>query len=415
MNSFSIQTFGCRVNQAEAFQWSDDLQRHGLKYEPDSVSSDIVLVNTCTLTSRADSDARSFIRRVARLNPGARLIVTGCYAERASQELARMSGVWRVLRNQEKEKVTESVLALVENTESVPVLPFRARACVKVQDGCNFQCRFCIVPSVRGRSRSFQKKEVLDRIRAFAEQGFQEVVLTGIHLCSYGRDLIPKSALLDLLQEVEELPGPARVRLSSLDPRFLTPVLTDFITGSEKICPHFHLSLQSGSDPILKRMGRRIEVDDYRRILSVLRKRSPHASLGADIIVGFPGETEDDFARSEDFLKSSHLTYFHVFTYSPRPGTAAASWPQIQSRVKKERARRLKSLSAAKNLEFRSRLVGQEREAVVIKKGRTEEEVLTDNYVKVFIPPTSCPERLRLMVRICSADAMRTTGQVQEF
>lgn len=414
MTSFSIQTFGCRVNQAEAFLWADELQRQGLKYEKDFASGDIVLINSCTLTSRADSDVRNFIRRASRLNPEAKLIVTGCYAERATEELARMKEVWRILTNAEKDKIIKDILILSREKEAAFVSPFRSRAYLKIQDGCNFRCSFCIIPSVRGRSVSSTKKNVLSEMEKFIRQGFDEIVLTGIHLCSYGADLKPRSTLLQLLQEVEQLEGLTSVRLSSLDPGYLKLELIEFLSVSEKICPHFHLSLQSGSEEILRRMGRMMKVEDYRGILSTLRKRSSLASLGADIIVGFPGETESDFQQTVSFLEESPLTYFHVFSYSPRPGTVAASWPQIDGKVKKERARLLRGMSARKNMKFRQLLAGKVRKAIVIKKSKDGIEVLTDNYVRVLIPPLSCKEGQRLKVRITGSGKKITTGQLSE-
>jgi len=412
MISFSIQTFGCRSNQAEAFLWAYEFQKHGLKYEKDFSRSDLVVVNSCTLTSRADSDTRSFIRRVSRVNPKARLIVTGCYAERAPEELRNMPQVSCLLSNTEKKDLDAEVLSFAGPGKERQVSPFRSRASVKIQDGCNFRCTFCIIPSVRGKSVSLEKREILDRIKEFISQDFKEIVLTGIHLCSYGLDLNTKSSLLELLLDIESLNGLRRLRLSSLDPRFLSPSLVEHITGSEKICPHFHLSLQSGSDDILQRMGRKIRVEDYNNILACLREKSPQSSLGADIIVGFPGETGDDFSQTYSFLEQSPLTYFHVFSYSPRPGTIAASWQQVNSKVKKERARLLRDLSRRKNADFRRLFLGKECEAVVIKKGKPGAEVLTSNYFKVFIP--SCPqdEGKEVRVKISKVDAGKTTGQI---
>ena len=412
MISFSIQTFGCRSNQAEAFLWAYEFQKHGLKYEKDFSRSDLVVVNSCTLTSRADSDTRSFIRRVSRVNPKARLIVTGCYAERAPEELRNMPQVSCLLSNTEKKDLDAEVLSFAGPGKERQVSPFRSRASVKIQDGCNFRCTFCIIPSVRGKSVSLEKREILARIKEFICQGFKEIVLTGIHLCSYGLDLNTKSSLLELLLDIESLNGLRRLRLSSLDPRFLSPSLVEHITGSEKICPHFHLSLQSGSDDILQRMGRKIRVEDYNNILACLREKSPQSSLGADIIVGFPGETGDDFSQTYSFLEQSPLTYFHVFSYSPRPGTIAASWQQVNSKVKKERARLLRDLSRRKNADFRRLFLGKECEAVVIKKGKPGAEVLTSNYFKVFIP--SCPqdEGKEVRVKISKVDAGKTTGQI---
>ncbi len=412
MTSFSIQTFGCRSNQAEAFLWANEFQKHGLKYEKDFSRSDLVVVNSCTLTGRADSDTRSFIRRVSRLNPKARLIVTGCYAQRAPEELKNMPQVSCLLSNTEKKDLDAKVLSFAGPGKERQISPFRSRASVKIQDGCNFQCTFCIIPSVRGRSVSLEKREILARIKEFISQGSREIVLTGIHLCSYGLDLNTKSSLLELLQEIESLKELRRLRLSSLDPRFLDPSLIEHITASEKVCPHFHLSLQSGSDDILHRMGRKIRIEDYKKILACLREKSPQASLGADIIVGFPGETEDDFSQTYRFLEQSSLTYFHVFSYSPRPGTAAASWQQINGKVKKERAGLLRDLSSRENTKFRRLFVGKECEAIVIKKEKARAEVLTSNYFKVFIP--SCPqdEGKEVRVKIRKVDTKKTTGQI---
>jgi len=412
MTSFSIQTFGCRVNQAEAFWWTDALQKKGLKFEKDSLRGDFVLVNSCTLTSRADRDTRSFIRKVSRLNPAAKLIVTGCYAERAPEELQRMPRVWRVFSNAEKKNITTEILSLACPQNEISTFAFRSRALVKVQDGCDFRCTFCVIPSVRGKSVSIGKREIIARVKELSAQGFKEIVLTGIQLNSYGLDLKPRSSLLELLREITKMEGVPRVRLSSLDPRFLNPSLVELITKRGKICPHFHLSLQSGSDEILSRMGRRIKVEAYNEILSSLREKSPHASLGADIIAGFPGETEEEFEHTCAFLRQSPLTYFHVFSYSARPGTAAASWEQVHDRVKKERGAILRSISRTKNTAFRQNFLGKECEAVVVKKGETRDEVLTDHYFKVCVPSSPYSEKEEMKVLITQVDERETRGRV---
>lgn len=412
MTSFSIQTFGCRVNQAEAFWWTDALQKKGLRFEKDILQSDLIVINSCTLTSRADSDARRFIRRMSRLNPTAKLIVTGCYAERTPEELKRMPQVWQVFSNSEKKALIGEILSLASPTAGESTLAFRSRALVKVQDGCDFRCTFCIIPSVRGHSVSAGKREIFSRARELAAQGFKEIVLTGIHLSSYGLDLKPRSSLLELLREITDMEELSRIRLSSLDPRLLNPSLMEFITASEKICPHFHLSLQSGSDGILRRMGRKISVEDYRGMLSLLREKSPRASLGADIIVGFPEESDEDFEQTTHFLERSPLTYFHVFSYSPRPGTAAASLPQVNSRVKKERAALLRSMSREKNTDFRRLFLGKDCDAVVIRKGKIQDEVITSNYLSVRVPSSSQVEKEEVKVRITEVDERGTKGQI---
>jgi threonylcarbamoyladenosine tRNA methylthiotransferase MtaB len=317
-----------------------------------------------------------------------------------------------LLSNTEKKDLDAKVLAFAGPGKERQISPFRSRASVKIQDGCNFRCTFCIIPSVRGGSVSLDKRELLDRIKEFINQGFKEIVLTGIHLCSYGLDLKTKSSLLELLQDIESLNGLVKLRLSSLDPRFLSSSLMEHIIESEKVCPHFHLSFQSGSDDILHRMGRKIRIEDYKKILTYLREKSPQASLGADIIVGFPGETEEDFSQTYRFLEQSPLTYLHVFSYSPRPGTVAASWQQVNGKVKKERSGLLRDLSSRKNTNFRRLFVGKECEAIVIKKEKAGTGVLTSNYFKVYIP--SCPhdEGKEARVKITKVDAEKTTGQI---
>lgn len=412
MTSFSIQTFGCRVNQAEAFWWTDALQKKGLKLEKDSLQSDFVVVNSCTLTSRADSDTRSFIRKVSRLNPAAKLIVTGCYAERIPEELQRIPRVWRVFTNAEKKNITTEILSHASPRDEISTSAFRSRALVKVQDGCNFRCTFCVIPSVRGKSASVGKREIVARVKELSTQGFKEIVLTGIHLNSYGLDLKSRTSLLELLREIIKIEGLSRVRLSSLDPRFLKPSLIELITKNGKICPHFHLSLQSGSDEILSRMGRRMKVEAYNEILSSLREKSPRASLGADIIVGFPGETEEEFEHTCTFLRQSPLTYFHVFSYSARPGTVAASWQQVHGRVKKERSAILRKISRAKNTDFRRNFLSKEYEAILVKKGKTQDEVLTTNYFRVCVPSSPYIEKDEVKVLITQVDERETRGKV---
>jgi threonylcarbamoyladenosine tRNA methylthiotransferase MtaB len=412
MTSFSIQNFGCRVNQAEAFEWTSELQQRGLRLERDFDRSHIVVVNTCTLTSRADRDARKFIRRIARRNPQAKVVVTGCLAERDPAELERIPGVWRVITNREKAGLAGQILANVGAAPEAGAQAYRSRALIKVQDGCNMSCSFCIIPRVRGRSASVPKDAILDRMERLAEAGFSEIVLTGIHLCSYGRDLKPPSSLLDLLQEIEALDGTAKVRLSSLDPRLLPAPLLGHLTTSAKICPHFHLSLQHGSDAVLRRMGRQSTAAEYRDTISSLRELSPQAGIGADIIAGFPGETEEDFKQMVEFLTGTPLTYFHVFSYSPRPGTEAAAWPQVDDKNKKERAALLRKISWQKNLAFRSRFLGQELEAVVIEKEGAAADVLTSNYIQIRVPDCPAQEGQRVRVKIERVTERLSFGEI---
>jgi threonylcarbamoyladenosine tRNA methylthiotransferase MtaB len=385
MTSFFLQNFGCRVNQAESFEWADELQRLGLRLEAHPFRSDLVVVNTCTLTARADRDARKFLARVGRENPAARVVVTGCLVERSRPELESLPNV-TLVSNADKEGLVRRVLGADPPAEGPVPSRFRARGLLKVQDGCDAHCTFCVIPAVRGRSRSLDPATAVAKLGALRARGFREVVLTGIHLSAYGRDLTPPSSLLALLRALDKVPGRPWMRLSSLDPRTLDGELIEFLAASRLVRPHFHLSLQHGSDPVLARMGRRSRVDEYRRILLDLRRLSPEAGLGADLITGFPGESEDDFQAMVDFVKDSPLTYIHAFSYSPRPGTPAASWPGVDPAVVRRRTSRLRKLSLAKNRAFRCSLIGRTLEAVVIRTGGGRTELLTSNYLKVFAP-----------------------------
>ena len=413
MTSFFIQSFGCRVNQAEAFAWADALEARGLRLAGDWSDGDLIVINSCTLTGRADRDVRKFVQRMARERPGVRLVVTGCLAERAPAEFAGRPEVSLVVPNAEKAGLPERVLDLVGAgpAGAVDPTPFRSRALVKVQDGCDRRCTFCIIPSVRGRSASAAAAEVVRTVGELSERGYYEVVLAGIHLSSYGRDLEPPSSLARLLAELERIEKLGRLRLSSLDPRDLDNDALEAITSSPKVCPHFHLSLQHASERVLEKMGRPASEAGYRRLLETLRAASPEAAVGADLIVGFPGESDEDFARLLRFVEETPLTYAHVFVYSPRPGTLAAGRPQVRDDVKKRRSDTLRKAVAEKNLRFRSRFVGRELEAVVIRGRGGRTEGLSGNYLRVSIAGSSAAPREAVRVRVTGLAARGVEGR----
>ncbi len=412
MTSLAIQNFGCRVNQAECFAWAQEIARRGLNLEKDPALADIVIVNTCTLTSRADRDVRKFIHRVHRQNPRVRLVLAGCSVEAKRAEFEGIPQAWLVFSNEEKKDLIEKVCAGAEPGQSGLSQPLRSRALLKVQDGCDFRCAFCVIPSVRGKSRSVSRREILDQARAFISQGFKEIVLCGIHLSSYGHDLQPKSSLLELLANLNELEGLGRVRLSSLDPRFLDDELLEFIASSRTTCPHFHVSLQHGSDRILRLMGRESRTADHGMVLSRLRQNSPEAALGADIIVGFPGETEEDFEAGFGFLERSPLAYLHVFSYSARPGTAAASRAQVPEDVKRRRSARLRNLAREKWLSFRLNFLGRTFDGIVIKKQAGEAVVLTGNYINVRVPDCALEPGQEVKVKILAVSPETAAGEI---
>ena len=413
MTSFFLQNFGCRVNQAEAFEWAEEFQRRGLHLSVDSSRSDVVVVNTCTLTSRADRDVRKFLAKVGRENPQARVIVTGCLVDRARAELETIPNI-TLIANGAKADLAGMVLG--KDAAFVREAParFRARALLKVQDGCDCHCTFCIIPSVRGRSRSLAPEDVMQRLRRLALRGYREVVLTGIHLSSYGEDLVPPSSLTSLLKDMERREGELRLRLSSLDPRKLDRESREFLAGSAVVRPHFHLSLQNGSDGVLARMGRKSRVSEYREIVDDLRRLSPEVGLGADIITGFPGETEEDFHSTLEFLQSSPLSYFHVFSYSPRPGTTAASWPQVPQAETRRRTAILRRLSLQRSLDFRRAFLGRTLDAVVIRRAADRTELLTANYVPVLAPSGARTEGEAVSVTLERVEGRGAWGRIRD-
>jgi len=295
---------------------------------------------------------------------------------------------------------------------AIPERAYRRRAFLKIQDGCEMRCAFCVIPSVRGKSRSVPPAEVLARLADFDTRGFREAVLTGIHLASYGRDLEPGTSLLELVRAVEDAVGDIRIRLSSLDPRLVSPGLIDFAAASKRIRPHFHLSLQHASESVLRAMNRSGSAASYRKILERFRERSPHSALGADIIVGFPGETERDFRMTEEFLEASPLTSVHVFAYSARPGTPAALLPRVKDRVRKDRADRLRAFARERNLRFRRSQEGRIEEAIVISRRGAEAAVLTANAIDVRVPICETPEGEAVHVRIGPAIGDGMSGEI---
>jgi len=427
MASFALRNFGCRANQADAFAWADALGRRGLRLERDWARSDVVVVNSCTLTGRADRDVRKFIRAVARGNPASRIVVAGCYAERAPAELAALPGVAAVLPRRAEADLVETVLALggpgpglgtrtgTKTEERAPGDAFRARAFLRVQDGCDNRCAYCIVPGVRGPSRSVPQDAVAASVAGLAGRGFREIILAGIHLSSYGQDFERRTSLAGLLKGLRGRTGLARLRLTSLDPRRTDDALIGDIVADNGICPHVHLSLQHGSDRTLRLMGRPVEPGRAEAILERLGRLAPDAAIGADLMVGFPGETDSDFEATRTLLERSALTYAHVFPYSPRPGTPAAVRPQVPADVAAGRARVLRRVAAMKDYRFRRRFIGRELEAVVIDRpagGAAGAEVLTGNFIKVSVPACPAPRRELVRVAVRRVLPLRTEGEI---
>jgi len=374
----AITTLGCKINQYDSAVIQTRLENERHSFVSFSEQADFYIINTCTVTDRADWEARQLVRRAKRLSPEARVLLTGCYAQVNPEQVARLPGVDFVVGlnrlddllrfvSQSGDLTGEKKISVgdVKKERRVPVLgareiPGHTRAFLKIQEGCNYSCTYCIIPTARGLSRSVPPEEVLAQLRSLAERGFVEVVLTGIHLGGYGQDLRPKVDLTSLLEKIVESGLLSRVRLSSLDPREVPDRLLRLMARSDVLCPHLHVCAQAGEDRILRQMRRNYDTAYYREIMTAAREMLPDAALGSDIIVGFPGESDGDFCRSIEFFDSLPLSYFHVFPYSVRSGTVAAELPDhVPQSVKKERARKMRELGAKKKREFYRRFVGR--------------------------------------------------------
>jgi len=384
---YSIVTFGCRVNQADSLRVEEDLRALG-GVEAPSRDADLVVVNTCSVTATADQGARQTIRRIARENPHAKIVATGCYATRCAGEVAALPGVVRVIRNDDKLGLVRMLGGGGDGPCGAPIEPGvagRTAFTIRAQTGCEERCAYCIIPSTRGASRSRPIADLVGEIARVADAGFKEVTLTGVHLGSYGRDLTPSSSLLFLLRALDAMAGDVTFRVSSLEPMDCTPEIVALVAGSGRFLPHFHLPLQHASDRMLASMRRPYTLDEYRRLVDGIVSGLPHASIGSDMIVGFPGETDDDFAANLAYLPSSPLTHLHVFPYSDRLGTeASAMRDKVHGSVIRDRGAALRAIGAQLAARFRDANVGTRRPALSLEDGTL---VVTDNYLKARIPP----------------------------
>jgi threonylcarbamoyladenosine tRNA methylthiotransferase MtaB len=408
MTRFFVQNFGCRATQADGAALEAQLAGRGLAVAEERESADLVVLNTCTVTAEADSDARSAIRRIHRENPGARILVTGCYAQRAPDEIAKMPGVEWVVGNSHKTQIAELLTGEIDyhgqiligdifetrDILTAPVLDAsgdRTRPNLKIQDGCHNRCSFCIIPFVRGKSRYSGADQIVEQVRALSTK-YKEVVLSGINLGRWGRESGSTMRLPDLLRRLLDETAIERLRLSSVEPMDFSDDLLGLMAGTPRISKHVHAPLQSGSDTILRRMHRKYRPRHYADRVTRARQLMPDAAIGADVMVGFPGETDELFEESRQFIEAMPFTYLHVFTYSERPGTPAAEMPGVvPMRVRKERNRVLRDLANGKNAAFRRSLLGREFTAVTLDPPGL---ALTDNYIKATLDFPSPPNRL---------------------
>ncbi|OQY08499.1 MAG: tRNA (N(6)-L-threonylcarbamoyladenosine(37)-C(2))-methylthiotransferase MtaB [Desulfobacteraceae bacterium 4572_123] len=408
MKKFKVMTLGCKVNQYESDGLSQYLRKSGWHSNADETCTDLCIINTCTVTQKASMQSRQAIRKAVRKNPEACIIVTGCYAQTEPSELEKITGVDYVIGHSDKHKIPSMLSKIAEHKNSHPVtichdiagekkfanFPCpgrggRTRAFLKIQDGCNNFCTYCIVPYARGRSRSMPAGEVLHNINTLQTAGFKEVVLTGIHLGYYGLDFAPPSSLVEMLRQIHETRPMDRVRLSSIEPHEITEEMICLVASSGVFCHHFHIPLQSGDDSILQRMHRPYSGAFFKELVQKIHGLLPDAAIGADILVGFPGETDDAFENTYNLINEMPVTYLHVFPFSSRSGTPAAGFPdQVEHDVVKTRCRRMRELGIAKKKLFYKKNIGKISKVLI--EGKRDRDTghlkgTTHNYIPILL------------------------------
>ncbi len=422
----SIQTLGCKVNQSESASFEGILRNSDYEIVKHTDNPDICIVNTCTVTAKSDYQSRQIIRKA--IKSGAKVIAAGCYAQIKPDELSEIEGLNLVIGNSGKNDILKYVREISgdssTNTDvdvkepdfllhSQPYHSNRSRAFLKIQDGCNFSCSYCAVPSARGRSRSLNVPGVLQSVEKLASDGYKEIVLTGIHIGSYGQDLDPKSALIDLVRSICDQCPDVRIRLSSMEPQELNEGFLDLMKDG-RVCPHLHIPLQSGTDRILKVMNRGYSTKYYTQVINRIITAYPDISIGTDIITGFPGETVNDFNTTVKFLEELPLTYLHVFPYSQRPDTNAALLnDQISEKDKKHRVKRLLEISRTKKYDYISRHLGSELNVIVENKidNNGHYIAISDNYLRILVKSSYSISGQSIKVRVISLMDNELIGQ----
>ncbi len=381
--------YGCKVNQYETNAMTQKFVENGYKVVHVEEQSDICVINTCTVTNMADKKSRQMIRHIKQLNKDAIIVATGCYAQVNRKELEELDEIDIVVSNNEKQDIVSIVESKLHFNSAKPIeeeMEFsefgtvtyteKTRAVIKVQDGCNNFCSYCIIPYAKGRVRSRKLENVITEIKKIVEKGIKEVVITGIHVASYGKDFDNDIRLINLLEEINQIEGLKRIRLGSLEPKIITEDFVKRLKKLDKICNHFHLSLQSGCNETLKRMNRKYTIEEFQKVTELLRENFEEVALTTDIIVGFPGETEEEFEMTYKFLEKIKFSKMHVFKYSIRQGTVAAKMPnQIDGTIKEKRSQKLIELSNKNEIEFMKNCIGKTIEVLF-------EEEKEDGYIE---------------------------------
>ncbi len=397
---FVVECFGCRSNQAEIQEWITELESLGYELTTAAGEATFGILNTCSVTEKAEKDVLRFIGRTYR-HTAVKWLIAGCTVSRERTVLGQKYKNYFFFDNQEKKQLVQSVSELFPiDSRMIYHSAFRSRVFLKVQDGCNFRCSYCIVPALRGKAQSLEKEEIMAKVRRYAGLGYREVVLTGINLSAYGYDLFPRQTLLGLVEEIQRVRGVEIIRLSSLDPRFIKYSFVKELSGFAKVADSFHFSLQSGSDAVIRRMNRGSRGSEYLKILAHFRKFFPEANLGADFIAGFPGESEKEFQETLAFIHAAPLNYLHVFPFSPRPGTKAAALDALPPQVVHARAAEMQELGVQMKLAYRDRCRGKTFSGILIEENPNYALVVTRNFLSVRVPPVRGFKKKKLSVRI---------------
>lgn len=404
MKKVAFYTLGCKVNQYETEAMIESFETAGYQIVEYEEYADVYIINTCTVTNMGDRKSRQIIRRALDSNPDAFIAVVGCYAQISPDKVIEIPGVKLVVGTNERAKIVELVEFAMDKEEKINMVSdimevrefedmsiknykSRTRAFLKIQEGCDQYCTYCIIPYARGHIRSRKPESILEEVRLLSQNGFKEIVLTGIHVASYGRDL-GGTSLIDIIERVHEVEGIERIRMSSVEPKTLNDEFIERLSKLPKICPHFHLSLQSGCDATLKRMNRKYTTEQYLRVVNRLREVFPDVAITTDLIAGFPGETEEEFQCTVDFVKQVNFSAMHVFKFSPREGTPAAEYKEQVAPQEKERRSRIISEIAKENEEaFKKKFIGRKMDVLFEQKaeeGSSRYEGLTDNYIRVI-------------------------------
>lgn len=426
-------TLGCRVNQYETEAMAEKFIKNGYEVVNHNEPADVYVINTCTVTNIGDRKSRQMISKAKKLNGAAIIAVVGCYSQVAPDEVAEIEGVNVVLGTKNKGQIVYYVNRAMEeqrqitevndvfrdkNFEELNIEEYqdKTRAFLKIQDGCNRFCSYCLIPYARGGVCSKAPEKIIEEVKKLAFHGFKEIILSGIHTASYGADLSGDWSLLKVLEELDNIEGIERIRIGSIDPMFFTAGVIERIAKLQKLCPHFHLSLQSGCDETLNRMNRKYTADEYKKVVEDLRRNIKDVSITTDIIVGFPGETEQEFESTYNFLKDIKLSKMHIFKFSPRKGTKAASMPaQVDGNIKEQRSKKLIELNENLEIEFMSKFIGKTLPVLYEKSYNNDDsnfEGYTHNYIKVVTNTDNNPKGLILNTKLVKINKDYCIGEL---